>query len=511
MTMTTLTATDYDRALELWPTALMGMMRNVSVQARWIGQQDRFWFRDETATGPRFVQVDAETGERGPLFDHALVARALKADPAALPFTELELSDDGGTMDVVLPGGRQRIDLSTGAATPLPPRNPAEMQLTDGRALIARQHDLWLRELDGTERRLTTDGAPAHAWAVMGEMDLMSVARSRGLVGKPLVGCFPSPDLTRVLTLRIDEREVEPYPYLESVPADGSHRPKVHWVRQQLSGEAAASVPQWSVIDLASGARVPVQMPAEWPRLELTGASTGCAWWRADSRCIHAVAQTPNMDAMAVLEVDAASGAVRVLHIEQAETFTDLNTLLYQRPIARPLPGRDELLWYSQESGWGHLYTVDLVNGGIRRQVTAGDWAVLDIVAVHGDTVYFTAGGREPGRHPYHRHLYRASLDGKAPNTSLQLLTPEDADHALGGGPLPVMMLLLGAKAYPSPVSPSGRYFVDSVSTVTQPTLTLLRRTDGTLVSEVARADISALRASGWQPPEPFSAKAADG
>jgi dipeptidyl aminopeptidase/acylaminoacyl peptidase len=52
---------------------------------------------------------------------------------------------------------------------------------------------------------------------------------------------------------------------------------------------------------------------------------------------------------------------------------------------------------------------------------------------------------------------------------------------------------------------------VDSVSTVTQPTLTLLRRTDGTLVGEVARADASALLASGWQAPEPFCAKAADG
>jgi hypothetical protein len=62
------------------------------------------------------------------------------------------------------------------------------------------------------------------------------------------------------------------------VPADGSHRPKLHWVRQRLAGEAAASVPEWSVIDLATGARVAVQMPPEWPRLEITAASTGGAW-----------------------------------------------------------------------------------------------------------------------------------------------------------------------------------------------------------------------------------------
>jgi hypothetical protein len=190
----------------------MSRVRNAAVQVRWIGALDQFWFRDETATGPRFVRVDAATGERRPLFDHAKVAQALSADPAALPFTDLDLADDGLSMQVMLPGGPQRVDLENFVATTLPPHAPAEMALPDGRVLIARQHDLWLRGADGAERRLTDDGEPAHAWAVMGEMDLMSVARSRGLAGKPLVGCFPSPDLTRVLALRIDEREVEPYP-----------------------------------------------------------------------------------------------------------------------------------------------------------------------------------------------------------------------------------------------------------------------------------------------------------
>ena len=71
-------------------------------------------------------------------------------------------------------------------------------------------------------------------------------------------------------------------------------------------------------------------------------------------------------------------------------------SMTYHRAIARPLPGRDELLWYSAQDGWGHLYTVDLVHGGLRRQLTRGDWAVFDIVAVRGDALYITAGGRDP-------------------------------------------------------------------------------------------------------------------
>ena len=55
--------------------------------------------------------------------------------------------------------------------------------------------------------------------------------------------------------------------------------------------------------------------------------------------------------------------------------------------------------------------------------------------------LYFLGVGREKGRDPYFRHLYRVGIDGK----NLQLLTPEDADHDVT-------------------LSPSGRYFVDSYS-----------------------------------------------
>jgi dipeptidyl aminopeptidase/acylaminoacyl peptidase len=60
-------------------------------------------------------------------------------------------------------------------------------------------------------------------------------------------------------------------------------------------------------------------------------------------------------------------------------------------------------------------------------------------------------------------------------------------------------------------MSPSGRYFVDSVSRVDLPARFLLRDADGKLIVELARCDTTALEATGWTPPEMFSAKAADG
>jgi dipeptidyl aminopeptidase/acylaminoacyl peptidase len=43
------------------------------------------------------------------------------------------------------------------------------------------------------------------------------------------------------------------------------------------------------------------------------------------------------------------------------------------------------------------------------------------------------------------------------------------------------------------------------------PPVTELRRTDGTLVATIERADISKLTAAGWQPPQPITVKARDG
>src|SRR6185312_4314101 len=58
-------------------------------------------------------------------------------------------------------------------------------------------------------------------------------------------------------------------------------------------------------------------------------------------------------------------------------------------------------------------------------------------------------------------------------------------------------------------MSSDGRYFVDSCSTPTQPPITTLRdASDGRVIAKIAVADISRLKATGWQPPDFFTVKA---
>jgi len=126
----------------------------------------------------------------------------------------------------------------------------------------------------------------------------------------------------------------------------------------------------------------------------------------------------------------------------------------------------------------------------MKHPITTGDGNVAQVLSVdaRARAVYFVGVGREKGRDPYFRHLYRVSMDGGAAT----LLTPQDADHN-------VVM------------SPSGRFFVDTYSRPDVPPVTELRRADGSLVMTVERADISRLTATGWKPPEPITVKARDG
>ena len=215
------------------------------------------------------------------------------------------------------------------------------------------------------------------------------------------------------------------------------------------------------------------------------------AWWSADSSRVYFLDQDRDFKALRLVALDAHSGACWALMEERAETPLDpnLSEYLSGRPNVRDL-STGEIVWFSERDGWGHLYLYDGATGGLKNRITGGEWVVRDILHVDESDrqVIFTGGGREAGRNPYYRHLYRASLDGP----DLELLTPEDADHDIS-------------------FAPDGLHFVDTYSRVDLPPVSVLRAKDGTLVCELERADVDALFSLGWTAPEPFTVKGADG
>jgi dipeptidyl-peptidase 4 len=156
---------------------------------------------------------------------------------------------------------------------------------------------------------------------------------------------------------------------------------------------------------------------------------------------------------------------------------------------ARYLDDSDEMIWWSERSGWGHYYLYDR-EGHLKNAVTSGSFRASNIVEVDTKNrlLYFYGNGREPGENIYLQHLYCVHFDG----TGLTLMDPGPANHR-------------------STLSPSRQYLVDNCSRVDQAPCSILRHADGREVMTLERADLSKLVETGWKLPETFVVKAADG
>jgi dipeptidyl aminopeptidase/acylaminoacyl peptidase len=490
------TAEDYQAAERLLrkPARPGELVVGDTVKPQWLEGGARFWYGVSTGAGMRFVLVDPAAGVREPAFDHAGLAAALSTaagqpvDADALPFAAIELADDA--VQFVAFGGYWRYDFDAHTCEPAEftaPGNPLDVPSPDGKLAVSRrEHDLWARSLaDGREWALTTDGAPHHGYGSGPESTANATLLRRFGVPYPPPVVAWSPDSTRVLTHQTDEREVRETHLVDARPADGG-APRVHVQRYAYPGDAHLPRAELVVLDVAAGTVIrtqtePLLMPQASP------LSLGWAWWSDDGDAVYFLAQPRDLHTLALHRMDPATGAVSTVLSETGPTRVEPNQFVAQPPIVRVLA--DEVLWYSQRDGWGHLYRYDLHTGALLQQVTSGEWAVQEILHVdrHARVVYFAAAGLVGGD-PYRRTVCRIGLDG----TGFAKVTDDDLDHAVT-------------------VSPDGGYFVDSASTVDTPPVTRVRDWDGREVVELERADIAELVATGWTPPERFRVTAADG
>jgi dipeptidyl aminopeptidase/acylaminoacyl peptidase len=239
------------------------------------------------------------------------------------------------------------------------------------------------------------------------------------------------------------------------------------------------------VADVDAGRTTRLQMPPDFHRATLgDDISMNDYEWNADGSRL-ALVSTDRFHKSATFRIaDTATGAVRTLFTETEETHYE------SRVNWQVLWETNELIWYSQRDDWGHLYLYDLASGQLKHQITKGDGPITGITRLDEKTrtLWLSGVGREPGQDPYFTHYYRIGLDG----TGYVSLTPDNGTHSIQ-------------------LSPSGRWIVDTYSHWEQPPIVTLREGEtGAQVMELERADISKLEATGWKPPMPFSARAAD-
>jgi dipeptidyl aminopeptidase/acylaminoacyl peptidase len=451
----------YEQAAALAPEKLGALMRNRTITPTWTGDGDRFTYVRQTEDGEEHVLVDPVAGTR--------------------TVVEAPASAEAGPPGVL--------------------RGP------DGRGLLRRDHDLWLE--DGT--RVTHDGEHRFAWGELPEHSNMVVPfRRMGLVLPPL-GTVHSPTGRYVLTMRSDQRAMPVRHMVENVPPSGAARPECHeWV-MQLDDEGPLAPSECRIIDLDNGTHVDVDVTDGLVDLLMMNGSSEVVW-AADETRVYLLNRRIGGPTASLVEVDVTSGKRQDVVVLDEGPLYEGNQFLYSLPLFRVFPESGEALLFSQRDGWGHLYLYDLATGGLKHRVTDGELVVRDILHVDEPAreITFVAGTAEDGGNPLWGRVYRAGLDGG----SQRLLTPEPADHDLVA-PQPQFFHLVFGQGRPltTSISPSGRYFVDHQSTVSEPPVITLRdaQDGGRVVLELERTDVSRLEAAGYRAPQSFTVKADDG
>ncbi|NQY98435.1 MAG: prolyl oligopeptidase family serine peptidase [Henriciella sp.] len=512
----TLSEKDYVRAFELWPTELLKRALNTQIEPNWLRDgTDRFWYKYHLGDGWLFVLVDPASLVTVIAFDHVAIAQALSEltgadmDAMQLPIEHLQIVERETRLSFIYRGQSYSFDTETETLTsPGPVGFVPPVRSPDGRhELFVKDHNLWARDIEtDTKWPLSRDGECFRNYASMFDHDRMAVLRARGFGGVSPVGVSWAPDGQQVLCFRTDERAVQEYVFLESVPQDGSFRPIAHSVKMPFAGDHPPPTHDLVLLSADGKANIELTYPENWGELRFDFAENGVHHWSADQHYCFTIASTSDRKRAAIVRIDRQSGYCKILFDEACETFFDYNSFDYHHPNVEFLSDDKYAIWYSQKSGTGQLYLIDLDTGKPARQITEGQSPVFDLIRCDeaNNAIYFLSGGRADAENPYHRHLCRCDLFAEAPGSGFQQITQTGYDHAIAARPLHMMGILTGTLKRDS-ISPSGAYFVDNCSRIDLPTTTSLMRITGESVGAFCSANIEGLTQIGWQPPAAFS------
>ena len=449
----------------------------------WLSGKPEFWYERNTPDGREYVLVNAATRKTRELFDkQKLVAKLVKASGKECDIEKpdlrgMKVSAMGDTVSFAfgghnwsyVPAKNTLVDLGepekrhheaphwmvVNEEKDAPP-----MVSPDGRfeAYIKNSNVYVKNRETGSEQQLSNDGTDGNYYSSW---------------------IYWSPDSKRVASCKIRPAQKRYLYYVESSPADRL-QPKLHKQEYAKPGdELRFKVP--CVFDVETG-------HASIPATDLFANQydiTNMRWKDDSSGFIFDYNQRGHK-VYRVLELDAATDSVKVLVEETSDKYVN-----YPRYFRHILNDGKRMIWMSERDNWNHLYMYDMATGTPMAQITKGQWYVGDIQKVDEENgkIYFSANGVNTDEAPYNIRYYSINFDG----SGMVDLTPAAGNHK-------------------ARFSPDMKYLVDVVSTPEEAPVAVLRSgVDGSLISELERADISKLLAGGWRAPEVFAAPGRDG
>jgi dipeptidyl-peptidase 4 len=444
------------------------------------------WLNDTKYVAPKpvpgqhgqftLVQVDALTGAEAAFFDPVALQRALLRVSGVIPDEAARLARqrtyrlNPSTTALLVTIGDDLYFWSIGAdrATRLTRSPGIEEEATfspDGRLVAyVRGNNLFVSDLEGGERALTTDGG---SQLLNGVLDWVY---EEEIYGRGTRRAFQwSPDSTRIAYLRLDEAPVHEFAVVDHIP----YRQDVEQTDYPKAGDPNP-LAALGVVRAAGG-------PTTWVDLGKYSAPDLLLVrfaWAPDSRHLAFQVQDREQTWLDLNKADATSGTATTLFRETTKAWVDVN----DDPTWLEDGG---FLWLSDRTGFKHLfhYTSE---GTLVGQVTNGPWEVRTVHGVdqaHG-IVYFS--GTE--RSAIGRDVYRVGLDG----SGLTRLSGRPGTHT-------------------ATFNPSFTLYADAWSDVTTPPELRVHRANGTEVRLAGTRALPALAEYRLSNPELLQVPARDG
>ncbi|MDB9953557.1 DPP IV N-terminal domain-containing protein [Porticoccaceae bacterium] len=500
----------YERAQTLIQAAHshLKLALNTTVVPHWIEGSNQFWYVRETKQGKQFRIINAQTKSNRSAFNHKNLAKALaKNSGETLDYQDLAISD----VEIRL---SPRIVSFKAFETDWvydDQKKTCNKQESSGDWLVSpdgrmgaytEDNNLWVRDLKtGKKTALTHDGNKYFSYATS--------VHSYG----PVIDVLWSPDSKRIFTHVRDIQNVQAgLPLVQHVPTDGSLPPILLNPDYKIVESEKQEVRSWTVIaiELATGHIQKADhapCPITYPHYK-NFFPAGRGWWDEDSRHAYFIYQKTDYTETRLMKWDTHTGKTHVLIKENSDIAHSIIPATNITVPGMVLTESNELVWYSDRSGWAHFYLYDLTSGKLENAITNGKWLVRNILNFNAKTreLIIQTAGRIKGRNPYFQDICRVNIDtGKlvpVVSTDHEYVVSNSRDNMFWG-----MSFSLGMG---DGVSPDGGYIATTRSRVDSAPVSLLLDSQGHEVLTIEEADLSGLPAN-WQWPEPEMLKGADG
>ncbi|WP_301202837.1 DPP IV N-terminal domain-containing protein [uncultured Parabacteroides sp.] len=508
------------------------MLFSTSVDPHWFQKGNNFWYEYKTSNGKSWYVVDPVAKTKRPLFDLDDIAAQITEivkDPFTaqqLPIQKLEAGEDGRTFTFQITSSqdakKDSTDKDKGPKKEIfffsydyPTRKLTWLEdkkketeypdwasfSPDGKTVVyAKDLNLYRMSREDYEKlkkddkdstvtdiQLTTFGVKdfgfGQPYSLLNTDTLCNGKR------KGVWGIVWSPDSRYFAVTVSDERAVKDLWVINSM---ASPRPTLESYKYQMPGEKEAPVEHLYLFDMNDNSHKEIRTSAfkdqtlrlahkPWMQKDRDRKEVASVWL-GDNNRFFVTRSSRDLHRIDICSYTVGQDSIRPIIEERMNTYQEV------RPLAAVGNGK-ELIQWSERDGWVHLYLYD-GEGNLKNRITRGPWHVDQIVKVDEAKrlVYFLANGKDKDENPYYEHLYRVGLDG----SGLQQVTPGDYFHM-------------------ARIDDDAAFVVNNYSRVNTIPRTDLMDASGRKLMTLEESDFSQLLAAGYQFPEPFKVKAADG